>query len=87
MSAAKMRLFLLLSSALAALSCFCLGGVGLEQQWPVPYIRHTSRPAANSYCKAQYTFCPTGTYACVCMRYIIAGTGLESQLGPNHNPY
>ncbi|XP_059198621.1 ceroid-lipofuscinosis neuronal protein 5 [Centropristis striata] len=31
-----------------------------KQQWPVPYRRFDSRPAADSYCEALYPFCPTG---------------------------
>ena len=41
------------------LSCFVARG-GFQQEWPVPYERHASRPPSNPYCKAEYAFCPTG---------------------------
>ena len=49
------RLFLV-----AVVLCALLAVSDLQQIWPVPYERHTSRPPSNPYCKAEHAFCPTG---------------------------
>ncbi len=39
--------------------CVCLSPCA-STSWPDPYKRYQTRPLSNSYCKAQYAFCPTG---------------------------
>ncbi|XP_053311376.1 ceroid-lipofuscinosis neuronal protein 5 [Spea bombifrons] len=54
---------IMLQGVLAVLVLCCIPNSTSKeflQRWPVPYKRFATRPKADAYCQAKYTFCPTG---------------------------